>query len=326
MIRRPPRSTLFPYTTLFRSASEPLEQVTTGSLEALRKYSQAQRANDAGETDRAVALLREAIALDTTFAMAYRKLAVVLNNTGGAPSLIVDAATRAYGHRDRLTPLERSLAEAFYYSQADFDPPKVESAYRTALELDPENQTALNNLAQALGARRKFAEAESLALRGIATTPGQPTLYLNAAAAQIGRGNLAAAARTVGLFAQRAPRNPFTFLMRLGLFSAQREFDSVEVAGRALAQLAPDVGWQGLAGYTLSQVSLVRGKLAEDESRTRALMSLAEQRGQPGTYVTAAAGLAIIDLRYRNAPAAARRRAEERRVGKECRSRWSPYH
>src|SRR2546426_8066081 len=63
MIRRPPRSTLFPYTTLFRSASEPLEQVTTGSLEALRKYSQAQRANDAGETDRAVALLREAIAL-----------------------------------------------------------------------------------------------------------------------------------------------------------------------------------------------------------------------------------------------------------------------
>src|SRR2546426_9678642 len=136
MIRRPPRSTLFPYTTLFRSASEPLEQVTTGSLEALRKYSQAQRANDAGETDRAVALLREAIALDTTFAMAYRKLAVVLNNTGGAPSLIVDAATRAYGHRDRLPPRERSLAEAVHHSQADFDPPKVESAYRTALELD----------------------------------------------------------------------------------------------------------------------------------------------------------------------------------------------
>src|SRR5437899_5496069 len=94
-------------------ASEPLEQVTTGSLEALRKYSQALTANDAGETDRAVALLREAIALDTTFAMAYRKLAVVLNNTGGAPSLIVDAATRAYGHRDRLTPLDRPLADAF---------------------------------------------------------------------------------------------------------------------------------------------------------------------------------------------------------------------
>ena len=150
-----------------------------------------------------------------------------------------------------------------------------------------------------------------MALRGIATTPSTPTLYLNAVGAQIGQGNLAAAARTVGLFAQRAPRNPFAFMLRAGLFSAQREFDSAEVAGRALAQLAPDVGWQGLAAYILSQVSLVRGKLAEGESHTRAGMSLAERRGQPGTYVGAAAGLAIIDLRYRNAPEAARRRVEE---------------
>src|SRR3989475_8944038 len=62
-------------------ASEPLEQVTTGSLEALRKYSQALKANDAGQFARAVSLLEEAIGLDTTFAMAYRKLAVVLTNT-----------------------------------------------------------------------------------------------------------------------------------------------------------------------------------------------------------------------------------------------------
>src|SRR5207245_5049760 len=91
--------------------SETLEQVTTGSLEALRKYSQALRANDAGETDRAVALLGEAIALDTTFALAYRKLAVVLDNPGGALALITDAATQAYRHRDRLTPLHRYLDE-----------------------------------------------------------------------------------------------------------------------------------------------------------------------------------------------------------------------
>ena len=28
----------------------------------------------------------------------------------------------------------------------------------------------------------------------------------------------------------------------------------------------------------------------------------------------------------KEAPLAARMRSEERRVGKECRSRWSPYH
>src|SRR5207245_7517475 len=100
-------------------ASEPLEHVTTGSLEALRKYSQAIKANDAAETDRAVALLGEAIALDTTFAMAYRKLAVGLSNSFAAPSRIAEAATRAFRHRDRLTPPERYLAEAHYYNVAD---------------------------------------------------------------------------------------------------------------------------------------------------------------------------------------------------------------
>src|SRR5207249_2232613 len=173
-------------------ASDPLEQVTTGSLAALRKYSQALRANDAGETDRAVALLGEAIALDTTFAMAYRKLAVVLNNTGQAPSRIADAATSAFRHRDRLTPLERDLADAFYYYQADFDRAKVESGYRSALELDPENYMALNNLALALNTQRKFAQAESLTQRGVAVSPTQATLYVNAMQAQIGQGNYAA--------------------------------------------------------------------------------------------------------------------------------------
>src|SRR3712207_7386560 len=32
MIRRPPRSTLFPYTTLFRSAVQPVAAVRTGSV------------------------------------------------------------------------------------------------------------------------------------------------------------------------------------------------------------------------------------------------------------------------------------------------------
>src|SRR6266567_9567618 len=197
-------------------ASEPLEQVTTSSLAALRKYSQALRANDAGATDRAVALLGEAIALDTTFAMAHRKLAVVLNNTGGAPSRIAEAATQAFRHRDRLTPLERDLAEAFYYYQAEFDRAKVESAYRSALELDPENYVALNNLALALSGMRRFAEAESLTLRGIAVVPNA-TLYVNATSAQVGQGKLAEAARTVESFAAKAPNNPVAFFLRARL-------------------------------------------------------------------------------------------------------------
>src|SRR5436309_1482619 len=149
-------------------ASDPLEQVTTRSLEALRKYSQGVRASDAVDMARAAALLEEAIALDTTFAMAYRKLAVVLSNAGGAQSRIAAAATQAFRHRDRLTPFERDLADAYYYTRVVYDPAKTEAAYRAALEQQPENGVALNNLALVLNGLRRFSEAESITTRGLA--------------------------------------------------------------------------------------------------------------------------------------------------------------
>src|SRR5438094_454877 len=261
-------------------ASEPLEQVTTGSLEALRKYSQALKANDAGQFARAVSLVEEVISLDTTFAMAYRKLAVVLTNTDAAPSRIAEAAAKAFRHRDRLTPLERYLAEGFYYYRTEFDLSKVESAYRSALELDPENYVALNNLALALSTTRRFAEAESLTLRGIAVVPNA-TLYVNATQAQIAQGKLAEAARTVESFAGKAPQNPLAFYLRAGLAGARRDFDSAEAIVRAEAQLVPDPALQEQTAYVLAHLSLVRGRLADAERHAAAAaVALAEGRVQ----------------------------------------------
>src|SRR5438874_11297097 len=291
-------------------ASEPLEQVTTGSLEALRKYSQALKANDAGQFARAVSLLEEATSLDTTFAMAHRKLAVVLTNTDAAPSRVAEAAAKAFRHRDRLTPLERYLADGFYYYRAEFDLSKVESAYRSALELDPENYVALNNLALALTTTRRFAEAESLTLRGIAVVPNA-TLYVNATQAQIGQGKLAEAARTVESFAGKAPQNPVAFYLRAGLAAARRDFDSAEAIVRAEAQLVPDPAIQEQTAYVLGHLSLVRGRLADAERHAQTALDLSEQRGLPGSSVGYAVMLSMIELHYRNAPDAARRLVEE---------------
>src|SRR5437899_6411367 len=82
-------------------ASEPLEQVTTGSLDALRKYSQAVREFEAGNLEQTITLLQEATALDTGFAMAYRKLAVQLSNNGGPPSGICRGRPPAFPHPGR---------------------------------------------------------------------------------------------------------------------------------------------------------------------------------------------------------------------------------
>ncbi|MBI3568716.1 MAG: protein kinase, partial [Gemmatimonadetes bacterium] len=57
------------------NATPPLSQVTTGSLEALKKYSEANRAN--GVSDRhSIELAREAVAIDSTFASGWMLLGV----------------------------------------------------------------------------------------------------------------------------------------------------------------------------------------------------------------------------------------------------------
>src|SRR3989454_1549794 len=292
-------------------SSDPLEQVTTRSLEALRKYSQGVRASDAADMARAATLLEEAIALDTTFAMAYRKLAVVLSNSGGAQSRITAAATQAFRHRDRLTPFERDLAEAYYYTRVEYDPAKTEAAYRAALDQQPENGVALNNLSLLFNSLRRFPEAESLAVLGIAVAPTQWVLYVNATQAQIGQGKYADAARTVVLMGQRAPGHPMRPFLRAILASAQRQYDSAEVETRALAQTTRDPTWQAGAAGSLAALNLVRGKLTVAEAQLRRTMAVDEQRGVPGKYLEDAIVLAVIDVHYRNAPDAALREVEE---------------
>src|SRR5213078_4057591 len=183
------------------------------------------RASEAADVARAGTLLEEAIALDTTFAMAYRKLAVVLSNSGGATSRINAAAAQAFRHRDRLPPYERDLADAYYYTRVEYDPAKVEAAYRAALEQNPEDGVALNNLALLFNERRRFAEAESLAVHGITVAPNQWALYVNAMQAQVGQGKFADASRTAALFEQRAPANPMKHFIRIGLEAAQRKYE-----------------------------------------------------------------------------------------------------
>jgi len=74
-------------------------------------------------------VLQEAIALDTGFAMAYRKLAVAIGNsstapTAGAGSEEVRAATNAFTRRDRLPDVERGLATAYYYGVVEETRPR----------------------------------------------------------------------------------------------------------------------------------------------------------------------------------------------------------
>src|SRR2546427_11993215 len=85
MIRRPPRSTLFPYTTLFRSAFK-----FRGAFNALSRFSPAQRkagvvAFSSGNHAQAIALAARLLEIPATIVMPH-----------DAPAAKV-AATKGYG-------------------------------------------------------------------------------------------------------------------------------------------------------------------------------------------------------------------------------------
>lgn len=289
-------------------ASESLERVTTGSLEALRRYTQAIRAEDRGAPEEAIALLEEALALDTSFAMAYRKLAVVLSNAFAARSRQNAAAASAFRHRDRLPPLERHLATAYYYDQVEYDPPRIERAYRAALELDPENDIAANNLALHWNETRRFAAAESLSMRYLRGT-GAP-IYMNAARALLGQGKLDAATEVIRVYERNAPEHPFLDALKAFVAENREEFDSAETYMEAQRRSRRDLSVQARSAGHLLALAQLRGRLGAAEREARRFMEVAEQRGLPAAYVQGAVRLGLMRLRFEDAPGAARQGVE----------------
>jgi tetratricopeptide (TPR) repeat protein len=278
--------------------------VTTGSLKALQKYSQGVRMHDYGDVERAITLLEEAVALDTTFAMAYRKLAVALTNIQAGQSRVMAASTRAFRYRDRLPPLERDLTTAYYHANVEFDRPKTIAAYRSALEADPVNLAALNNLAIALNDERRFAQAESLTLRGLAIGSISP-LYVNAADAQVAQGKFAEARKTLDLFAQRAPDHPFLQFTAAGLAAAERRYDDAALNARALLEHTQGLPWRAAGAGMLAALEQTRGRLVAGEAAGRRAMALSEERVLPGSYVAGAVALALMQTRLRERRGAA---------------------
>jgi tetratricopeptide (TPR) repeat protein len=126
--------------------SPALAQVSTSSLEALRKYTEAGVQRREGNLDAAIDFLEEAIEIDSTFAMAYRGIGIFLQNKFEAWSRQYWAHSKAYEYRDRLTEREKWLVSASYYLDVEEDRAQAIAAYENVLLVDPELMSAVNNI------------------------------------------------------------------------------------------------------------------------------------------------------------------------------------
>jgi hypothetical protein len=100
-----------------RQFDTPLEQATTGSLEALQAYSLGRKAMAASDQAAAVPFFQRAIQLDPKFAMAYARLGMSYRNLGET-TLGSANSRKAYELRDPVSELERFYIESHYYQNA----------------------------------------------------------------------------------------------------------------------------------------------------------------------------------------------------------------
>jgi len=279
------------------NAAPALEQVTTPSLEALKKYVQGVRVfREGGDFEKGVALLEEAIALDTGFAMAYRKLATELSNNGGFASRQNAMIQKAYDHRDRLSDAERYLTIGTYFGNGpNADPQKALAAFEALIEIQPKNSTALNNAANTYNTLRQHAKAEQYAQRAVDANPTGNPYFSNLYFAQLSQGKTEAAERTLAEFVKHIPTSPSPVLFSAALAASRGRFDSAVAILTSLRDKTDDRGIKGLTTSSLADLARLRGRLKDAARLADEADAISVQQGVAAAPLRAAVRQSITD-------------------------------
>jgi tetratricopeptide (TPR) repeat protein len=207
--------------------SKPLERVTTSNTEALRLYTEAEELSTAGRTQEAIELTKRVIELDSTFAMAYRKLAVMYSNMGEPQDLVDETITRGYELRERLPLRERLLTEAYYFSEVEEDEDEEARRYEDVLRKHPYDRVSLNNLAIIRQNDGDYAEAEQLLRRALEVEEGW-TFRANLVIAVANQGDSERAFEASREFEEGIPGHFRSAQFRAALEYLEDDFEAVE--------------------------------------------------------------------------------------------------
>ncbi len=288
---------------------QPLERVTTANLEALRKYSDALRAIDEADSDRGIALLEEALALDSTFAMAWRKLGIVHFNRGNQEEY-EEALGEAFELRDRLTETERYLTEGSYHQAVTEDRQAAITAYRNLLERDPTNSWALNNLGVLYSRAGEFEAAAEHYERALAVDSTNVLAHTNLAETRVNLRHHAEAEQVLDAAAARFPGHPNVSYRKGRIAAARMAWDTARARFEAHREIRPgDPGPRIGAEFALGALARTRGRLEDAWQHRQAAQAARLDDGQelpnlPGI------GLAWDDILIRRDPDRAAARAD----------------
>ena len=292
-------------------SAPPLEQVTTPSLDALKKYVQGVRTIGEGDFSRGVRMLEEAVAIDTGFAMAYRKLGVEYGNRGFTEKA-GEYYDKAYTHIDRLSDAERYLMLGSYYQLGRRqDAAKSVAAYERLLEIQPNNTAGLNNLSTELMFQHQFARAESLLVRAVEVGPVATVHFRNLVRAQFALGKLDSAHATIRRCMKTFPSNVECQVVLGFLQWGRAKHDSAAATLRAVGSRIADPETRSEYFLGMADVARARGRLAEADRMTIEAVDLKRQVGMQGWAVLRDALLAYDRAWFLGDSAGAQRQLDE---------------
>ncbi len=244
---------------------KPLEQVTTPSIEALRAYTRGEALEERGDRPGALELYERAVEVDPEFAMAYRKIGVLLGNIGIRRSDQVAALTRAYELRHRLPESERHLAEGYYHSAVSGDRDAAIRAYEGLLNNAPDNPIAHNNLGVLYRVRGRLDEAADLLSRRLTDEP-HATPYTNLAEVRFMQGGYPAASATLDTAVARLPAATFVFEhWRVKSAVSAAEYELADSLAAAFAERFGRPAEAVMAAHQRFRLAAIRGRLRDAE-------------------------------------------------------------
>jgi eukaryotic-like serine/threonine-protein kinase len=149
----------------------PLEQATTGSLEALQAYTLGRKASARADWSGAIPFFQRAIALDPKFAMAYARLGTNYRNRNEF-TLASENLLKAYEMREQVSAPERFYIEGHYYDYGLGNLEKAVRAHETWAQAYPRDWVPRVDLCAAYFSLGELDKALS---EGLETTRLNPT-------------------------------------------------------------------------------------------------------------------------------------------------------
>ena len=291
-------------------ATPALEDAVTASLPALRVFTEADRAFRVGDYPRAIALGRDAVAIDSTFADAWQLIEVAGANSTMSRGAIDSASAKVFRYRDRLPESVRlSVIASYYRTGQGRDRAKAADAYQRMFNRD---STAINAIFVAAMAnnRRQFARAESLLVFATARDSNASFAYANLTIALVNQGKLDRARAVIATLRKRFP------LFQSGIIraaeSAYQGGDLVQYR-RLLDSMyrAPAPRIKGYGANHLALLELLGGRLRQSERFRLETQALDSAVGSPTPPIIDSLRRSFQDAWYLGENARAARRLDD---------------